>query len=160
MSAGYSNGTLAARPSVRGSPLQCRLSTCTSVWRSRATGRAWDISRLPLQSNEERRRRLRVPREHGETDALASPGLGRPGAGQHEGSGILRELVLVNFRNYGRLALHPGEAMTVLLGDNGQGKSNILEAIYFLATTRSPRAGSDRELVHWRARRDAKIGRA
>lgn len=68
---------------------------------------------------------------------------------------ILRELVLVNFRNYVRLALRPGEAMTVLLGDNGQGKSNILEAIYFLATTRSPRAGSDRELVHWRARRDA-----
>ena len=68
---------------------------------------------------------------------------------------ILRELVLVNFRNYVRLALRPGETMTVLLGDNGQGKSNILEAIYFLATTRSPRASSDRELVHWRARRDA-----
>jgi DNA replication and repair protein RecF len=67
---------------------------------------------------------------------------------------ILRELVLVNFRNYVRLALTPGEAVTVLLGDNGQGKSNVLEAIYFLATTRSPRAGSDRELVHWRARRD------
>jgi DNA replication and repair protein RecF len=90
-----------------------------------------------------------------ETDALASPGLGRPGDGQDEGSVILRELVLVNFRNYVRLALRPGEAMTVLLGDNGQGKSNVLEAIYFLATTRSPRAGSDRELVHWRARRDA-----
>jgi DNA replication and repair protein RecF len=68
---------------------------------------------------------------------------------------ILRELVLVNFRNYVRLALKPGETITVLLGDNGQGKSNILEAIYFLATTRSPRAGSDREVVHWRARRDA-----
>jgi len=67
---------------------------------------------------------------------------------------ILRELVLVNFRNYVRLALHPDESITVLLGDNGQGKSNVLEAIYVLATTRSPRAGSDRELVHWRARRD------
>src|SRR5215207_9197532 len=67
---------------------------------------------------------------------------------------LLRELVLVNFRNYVRLALAPGERITVLRGDNGQGKSNVLEAIYFLATTRSPRAGSDRELVHWRARRD------
>jgi DNA replication and repair protein RecF len=67
---------------------------------------------------------------------------------------LLRELVLVNFRNYVRLALAPGERVTVLRGNNGQGKSNILEAIYFLATTRSPRAGSDRELVHWRARRD------
>jgi DNA replication and repair protein RecF len=67
---------------------------------------------------------------------------------------LLRELVLVNFRNYVRLALAPGERVSVLRGDNGQGKSNILEAIYFLATTRSPRAGSDRELVHWHARRD------
>ena len=67
---------------------------------------------------------------------------------------LLRELVLVNFRNYVRLALAPGERVSVLRGDNGQGKSNILEAVYFLATTRSPRAGSDRELVHWHARRD------
>ena len=65
----------------------------------------------------------------------------------------LRELVLVNFRNYVRLALAPGAGVTLLRGDNGQGKSNVLEAIYFLATTRSPRAGSDRELVHWRAPR-------
>ena len=67
---------------------------------------------------------------------------------------LLRELQLVNFRNYVRLALAPGERVTVLRGDNGQGKSNILEAIYFLATTRSARAGSDRELLHWQARRD------
>ena len=67
---------------------------------------------------------------------------------------LLRELVLVNFRNYVRLALAPGDPITVLVGDNGQGKSNILEAIYLLATTRSPRTSNDRELVHWRARRD------
>ena len=67
---------------------------------------------------------------------------------------LLRELVLVNFRNYVRLALVPGDVVTVLRGDNGQGKSNVLEAVYFLATTRSPRAGSDRELLHWQARRD------
>ena len=67
---------------------------------------------------------------------------------------LLRELVLVNFRNYVRLALTPGDPITVLVGDNGQGKSNVLEAIYFLATTRSPRTSNDRELVHWRARRD------
>ena len=78
----------------------------------------------------------------------------RSGTGQDEGTVILRELVLVNFRNYVRLALTPGDPITVLVGDNGQGKSNVLEAIYLLATTRSPRTGNDRELVHWRARRD------
>ncbi|MFN8636280.1 MAG: DNA replication/repair protein RecF [Chloroflexota bacterium] len=67
---------------------------------------------------------------------------------------LLCELVLVNFRNYVRLALTPGDPITVLVGDNGQGKSNVLEAIYLLATTRSPRTSNDRELVHWRARRD------
>ncbi|MCL4498903.1 MAG: DNA replication/repair protein RecF [Chloroflexi bacterium] len=39
----------------------------------------------------------------------------------------------------------------ILIGDNGQGKSNLLEAIYYLATTRSWRAQSDRELIDWRA---------
>ncbi|MCC7369556.1 MAG: DNA replication/repair protein RecF [Chloroflexi bacterium] len=67
---------------------------------------------------------------------------------------LLRELMLVNFRNYVRLALTPGDPITVLLGDNGQGKSNVLESIYLLATTRSPRTSNDRELVHWEARRD------
>ena len=67
---------------------------------------------------------------------------------------LIRELSLINFRNYVRLALQPAEGVTVLRGDNGQGKSNVLEAVYVLATTRSLRAGSDRELVHWRARRD------
>jgi DNA replication and repair protein RecF len=39
--------------------------------------------------------------------------------------------------------------VTVLLGDNAQGKTNLLEAIYYLATSRSPHAGADRELVNW-----------
>jgi DNA replication and repair protein RecF len=60
-------------------------------------------------------------------------------------------LTLHNFRNYVRfdLALLPG--VTVLVGDNAQGKTNLLEAIYYLATTRTPHAGSDREIVNWLA---------
>ncbi|MGD9317178.1 MAG: DNA replication/repair protein RecF, partial [Anaerolineae bacterium] len=37
------------------------------------------------------------------------------------------------------------------VGDNAQGKTNLLEAVYYLATTRSPHAGADRELVNWLA---------
>jgi len=42
----------------------------------------------------------------------------------------------------------------VLQGDNAQGKSNLLEAIYLLATSRSPRATNERELINWSALRE------
>jgi DNA replication and repair protein RecF len=63
----------------------------------------------------------------------------------------IEHLSLTNFRNYARLELDfPGH--TVLLqGDNAQGKTNLLEAIYYLATTRSPYAGTEHELVNWLA---------
>ena len=61
----------------------------------------------------------------------------------------LTYLGLQHFRNYERVSLEFGPRVTLFLGDNGQGKSNLLEAVYFLATTRSARAGSDRELIHW-----------
>jgi DNA replication and repair protein RecF len=58
-------------------------------------------------------------------------------------------LSLHNFRNYVRLDLDLPPGISVLVGDNAQGKTNLLEAIYYLATTRSPHAGADRELVNW-----------
>jgi DNA replication and repair protein RecF len=61
----------------------------------------------------------------------------------------LRQIALTNFRNYVRLALDLNPGVTVFHGDNAQGKSNLLEAVHFLATTRSLRAGVERELVHW-----------
>jgi len=66
----------------------------------------------------------------------------------------LQHLSLANFRNYVRLELDLPPGVSLLVGDNGQGKSNLLEAIYYLATTRSYRAGSDRELIHWLADRE------
>src|SRR5919201_5316096 len=60
-------------------------------------------------------------------------------------------LSLVNFRNYVRLELDLDPAANVVVGANAQGKSNLLEAIYCLATTNSFRAGSDRELISWQA---------
>src|SRR5512136_2725783 len=63
----------------------------------------------------------------------------------------LTHLSLHNFRNYVRLDLDLPPGVAVLLGDNAQGKTNLLEAVFYLATSRSPHAGADRELVNWLA---------
>jgi len=63
----------------------------------------------------------------------------------------LTHLSLHNFRNYVRLDLDLPSGVTLLVGDNAQGKTNLLESVYYLATTRSPHAGADRELVNWLA---------
>jgi DNA replication and repair protein RecF len=61
----------------------------------------------------------------------------------------LTHLTLHNFRNYVRLDLDLPPGVGVMCGDNAQGKTNLLEAIYYLATSRSPHAGADREIVNW-----------
>ena len=63
-------------------------------------------------------------------------------------SGIGR-LRLYNFRNYAALEMELGPGLNVLVGENAQGKSNLLEAVATLALTRSPRAGSPAELLRW-----------
>lgn len=63
----------------------------------------------------------------------------------------ITHLSLTNFRNYGRLELAVPQGPILLYGDNAQGKTNLLEAIYYLATTRSPRADNDAQLLNWTA---------
>ncbi|MCY3781020.1 MAG: DNA replication/repair protein RecF [Chloroflexi bacterium] len=64
-------------------------------------------------------------------------------------------LSLTNFRNYARLELSlPADRPIVLYGDNAQGKTSALEAIYYLATSTSPYTTSDRQLIHWRTEGD------
>lgn len=60
------------------------------------------------------------------------------------------KLKLSNFRNYPSLELELPQGMIILCGDNGQGKSNLLEALYLLSITKSYRATSEREMVHWK----------
>ena len=60
-------------------------------------------------------------------------------------------LSLTNFRNYSRLELDLPPGVALLEGDNAQGKTNLLEAVYYLSRTRSPRTSVDRELVNWLA---------
>ena len=59
----------------------------------------------------------------------------------------LLSLALRNYRNYARLDLEPGPHLNVFLGRNGQGKTNLLEAIAILALSASPRARRDSELI-------------
>ena len=66
----------------------------------------------------------------------------------------VKHLSLTNFRNYARLELDLPPHPTVIQGDNAQGKTNLLEGIYMLATTRSHRAGTERELINWGAARE------
>jgi len=63
----------------------------------------------------------------------------------------IRHLSLSNFRNYARLELDLSPGISVFYGDNAQGKTNLLESVYVLATSRSPRTTSDGELISWPA---------
>ncbi|WP_420642273.1 DNA replication/repair protein RecF [Candidatus Leptofilum sp.] len=63
----------------------------------------------------------------------------------------ITHLSLTNFRNYGRLELTLPQGPILLYGNNAQGKTNLLEAIYYLATTRSPHADNDAQLLNWDA---------
>ena len=59
----------------------------------------------------------------------------------------LTSLRLRNHRNYGQLDLTPGAGVNVFIGPNGQGKTNLLEAVAMLALSSSPRARREAELV-------------
>ncbi|WP_333589393.1 DNA replication/repair protein RecF [Ligilactobacillus acidipiscis] len=62
---------------------------------------------------------------------------------------FLQKLQLKNFRNYSEASLNFSPGINVLLGQNAQGKTNLLESIYVLATARSHRTANDRELIRF-----------
>src|SRR6186997_3380712 len=59
----------------------------------------------------------------------------------------LHRLSIRTFRNLTRVELMPPAEGIAVIGENGQGKSNLLEAIYYLQILRSFRGARDRELV-------------
>jgi DNA replication and repair protein RecF len=63
-------------------------------------------------------------------------------------------LSLTNFRNFARLELTLPEGPVLLHGANAQGKTSLLEAIYYLATSNSPYTTADWQLINWRAEND------
>ena len=63
----------------------------------------------------------------------------------------LTHLTIDQFRSYAHLDVDFDAGLTLIVGENGAGKSNLLEAIYVLATTRSPRSSTEGELLAWDA---------
>ena len=61
----------------------------------------------------------------------------------------IKSLKLKNYRNYDLLKLDFDSAANIFYGDNEQGKTNILEAVYIAGTTKSHRGAKDKELIRF-----------
>jgi DNA replication and repair protein RecF len=64
---------------------------------------------------------------------------------------LLQHLSLTNFRNFIRLEIDLPPGPTVFVGANAQGKTSLLEAIYYLASASSPHTSSDRQVINFLA---------
>lgn len=64
---------------------------------------------------------------------------------------FIDSLALNNYRNYVEENITFSHGINILYGDNAQGKTNILEAIYMLATTKSHRGSRDKEIINFSA---------
>ncbi|MCM1173473.1 MAG: DNA replication/repair protein RecF [Blautia sp.] len=62
---------------------------------------------------------------------------------------IIKSLELANYRNYDSLEIHFSGGTNILYGNNAQGKTNILEAIYVSSTTKSHKGSKDRDIIHF-----------
>jgi len=66
----------------------------------------------------------------------------------------IEHLSLTNFRNFARLELTLPRGPVLLYGANAQGKTSLLEAIYYLATSTSPYTTADWQLINWQVEHD------
>ena len=61
----------------------------------------------------------------------------------------IESVQLKNFRNYESLEINFDKDTYILYGDNAQGKTNILEAVYLCGTTKSHRGNKDKEMIRF-----------
>ena len=59
----------------------------------------------------------------------------------------LKRLIMANYRNIASADFRPGEELTVITGANGQGKTNLLEAVWLLTGAKSFRGAKDAQLL-------------
>ena len=64
---------------------------------------------------------------------------------------IINSLELKDFRNYKELRIDFDAGVNILYGDNAQGKTNVLEAVYYTATTRSHKGSKDKDVINFDA---------
>ncbi|GAA0502178.1 DNA replication/repair protein RecF [Salinibacillus aidingensis] len=61
----------------------------------------------------------------------------------------IQDLSLTNYRNYEQIQVQFDHKINVIIGENAQGKTNLMESIYVLALTKSHRTPRDKELIKW-----------
>ncbi|WP_240345839.1 AAA family ATPase [Parageobacillus toebii] len=62
---------------------------------------------------------------------------------------FLTHLSLKNYRNYESETIEFANNVNIILGENAQGKTNMMEAIYVLAMAKSHRTTNDKDLIRW-----------
>ena len=62
---------------------------------------------------------------------------------------IVRSLSLRNYRNYGELDISIDSNINIFVGPNAQGKTNLLESVYYSSLGRSHRTRNDEDLIKW-----------
>ena len=63
----------------------------------------------------------------------------------------IERLELINYRNYESIQLDFSPKINVFIGENAQGKTNVMESIYVLSMAKSHRTSNDKELIRWEA---------
>ena len=63
---------------------------------------------------------------------------------------IIQSLELKDYRNYRSLSIEFNKNINILFGNNAQGKTNILEALYMCATTKSHKGSKDKEMIRFK----------
>lgn len=66
---------------------------------------------------------------------------------------FIKKLQLLNYRNYKELSIDLCRNVNVFIGDNAQGKTNILESMYYCGFAKSHRTNKDKELINWNTER-------
>ncbi|WP_160680306.1 DNA replication/repair protein RecF [Clostridium sp. C8-1-8] len=61
----------------------------------------------------------------------------------------IKKIMLLDYRNYRNITINLGRNVNVFMGDNAQGKTNVLEAMYYCGFGKSHRTNRDKELVNW-----------